>query len=717
MPELLLEVGCEELPAAFVRKAYTDLRDAVAAELAQVFGQSFEGIALGAPRRLIVGFSDVPPRQADSVKELRGPSLKAAFDEQGRPTQALLGFCRSNGAEPPRLRKDEQYVWLDKPMPGLAAWEILAEILPKAIRGLAFEKSMRWGAGKLRFARPIRWILAAYGGEAVEFEIEGVAAGLESRGHRFYAPESFEATSMESLLEGLRKRKVEPDPGRRRETIIAAAKAVAGGEPDLPEDLLDENVFLAEWPDAVVGEFRADHLELPAAVLTTAMAKHERMFPVRDGGNITRRFVFVRNGGEDETVRRGAEWVLNARLDDAQFFYREDAKHDLDFFLEKTSGIVFQAQLGTVRQRADRLASLAKGLAIQGVDSLGNANRFDGEETAAAIAGKYAKADLSTGLVSDMASLQGVVGGEYAKLERDQERFSEAVRWTISTQYDHSRNIPPDDTKKRVATYVIAADQLDKLAGYLGLGLIPSGSSDPYGLRRSAQILIDIGLRWPFNSVWRFDRYLEEAVGEYAGQQVKLDGDSAVKALAELFRARYVAHFADQRFDFVAAASTSDVCSPQVVRNRIEVLNCIATDEAFILAALRAVNIVRAETKKGWIRGFDITENGGCYYPKIGPHSVKTFDGASLSPGESHQPGAQLAQAVNEFFLWRAQAAAKPQDIANQLAAFTGPINRLLDGAMINDHRPQVRQARLDILGLVSGIIEREAGDLTKLQG
>jgi glycyl-tRNA synthetase beta chain len=276
---------------------------------------------------------------------------------------------------------------------------------------------MRWGSNRMRFARPIRWILAAFDGAVVPFEVETVQSTLTSQGHRFYWPELFEAKTLQELTEGLRQRTVEPDPEVRRERIRSGAALVAHGTPLLTEALVDENVYLTEWPQPIEGEFKPEFLELPRPVLITAMAKHEKMFPVQDEkGQLTNRFVFIRNSGEDATVRVGNQWVLNARFNDARFFYTEDRKRTMEQFLEKTSTIVFQEKLGNVRQRADRLSKLAEKLSeVTGGDK--------DEQVLARTAGLYCKADLATGLVSELPSLQGVIGSESEhQLRRSQNR-------------------------------------------------------------------------------------------------------------------------------------------------------------------------------------------------------------------------------------------------------------------------------------------------------
>jgi len=591
MPELLLELGCEELPATSVRRAFEDLRDAIGTALSEAGLLGGSGVALGTPRRLIVSFADVAARQEDQVKEQRGPALKSAYNDSGEPTPALLGFCRSSGVEVGELRKDDQYVWADKKVTGRLSAEILAEALPKAIRSLSFEKTMRWGSGRMRFARPIRWMVALLDGQVVPFEIEGVPSGNRSRGHRFYAPEEFEVRSYDQLLAELRKRSVEPDPETREGLIRNALEAISSGTAQISEDLLAENVFLTEWPTVVEGSFPESYLELPTPVLVTAMAKHEKMFPIRDkSGDLANRFLFVRNAGEDATVRKGAEWVLSARFNDAKFFHDEDRKSTLDDFLEKTSGIVFAEKLGTVRQRADRLAALAEHVAEQtGADR--------DEQVLARNAGLYAKADLSTGLVSEMASLQGVVGSEYAK----REGILDEICWALRCQYDLSLNSVVDSASARTAVRLILADQLDKLAGYLGVGLAPTGSSDPYGLRRAATLLIEAAWRWP-SPLPAYSELLAAACEQYTKQGFELDCAGAERLLGELFASRYDALLTDVRYDVRDAALLGDfpqeVTAPQRVRLRTEMLTSLLPDVGFIQTATRPINIVSSARKK-----------------------------------------------------------------------------------------------------------------------
>ena len=690
MPEFLLEVGCEELPASFVEKAYTDLQEALCKELTELGLCGGGAQACGTPRRLIVSFPDIKARQEDSTKEQRGPSLQAAFDANGEPTKALLGFCKSQGVEPSDLRRDEQYVWVTKHIAGRPTPEILAEILPRIILGLSFEKSMRWGASRARFARPIRWILAAFGGKAVEFDVEGVHSALISYGHRFYAPDPFEARSLSALESELKNRFVEIRAEARKASIIAQVNKIANGATDGYDDLLDENTFLTEWPTAIVGSFPESYLELPEPVLVTAMAKHERMFPVRGAdGKLTNQFVFIRNSGEDETVRKGCEWVLGARFNDARFFYEQDQKLTMDDFLAKTEGIVFQAQLGSVRQRADRLANLAAKIAEY---TGGSAEEIE----LARKAGLYAKADLATGLVSELSSLQGVIGGEYAS----REGFNSDVSFAIANQYRLLSFVHPEkDVSQRVSVILQVADNLDKLGGYLGLGLTPTGSSDPFGLRKSVTWLIAYRnlIEWRAS----FAQMLGWAVGEYGKQGFVLKQESALEALSEVFAGRYPVLWARQgeRRPFEAALGRGEInlmTTPDLVEFKLQCLEQFS-DPSDIQTATRPINIVTSAVAKG--------ENFG---------DLDSVDVKKLNSKE----GSALYEALiaSQVVVTRAESQRDHIQLASTLKTLLPEIHAFFERTMVMSNDPEERFQRLSLAhGVALQLLV--AGDFTKLEG
>lgn len=660
-----------------MRRAYTDLSASIEKSLEEA-GVPFSGQKppIGTPRRLIVCISDVAARQPDQTKESRGPALGSAFGEDGSPSKALEGFCRGQGVDVAEVEKRDGYVWVNKTIPGKPTLELLAEVLPQAIKSLTFDKTMRWGSGRMRFARPIRWILASFGGELVSFDVEGVPSGLQSYGHRFYAPEPFEAKSFDSLLDGLMARKVEPDPKEREKTVRDISTIVASGVPDLPAALVDENVFLTEWPTPIEGAFKSEYLALPEPVLVTAMAKHEKMFPVRDGaGRITNKFVFVRNSGEDETVRKGAEWVLNARFNDAKFFFDEDSKFTLEHFLERTKNVVFQEKLGTIRQRADRLSQLSEWIADQTEAPLA-------EAAFAKQAGLFAKADLTTGLVSELASLQGIVGGEYGK----REGFPDPVCWAIASHYDPLKNEGKDCEGSRTAIRVLLADQIDKLAGYLGIGQVPSGSSDPMGLRRAATYCIESSWkRWDLD----FAGLISVAVTLYARQDIDLDVEGAKKAAKDIFVGRYDALLDDHRHDVVDAAVMADyswsALSPMQVAMRLGELAKIQDDTNFIQTASRPLNILKSARDKG--EAF-----------------VEEKPLASLDRGKlNSREGEALADAL---------ALASPT--VASLKSIAPAIHSYFESTMIMSADAEERKQRLTLVAATCQALLR-LGDLTKL--
>ena len=692
MPELLLELGCEELPATFVRKALIDLAANIEQALTEAevpFTRTDEPI--GTPRRLIMRFADVAARQPDRVKEMRGPGAKSAYDADGKPTKALEGFCRGQSVDLANVRVDGDYVWVTKTIPGKDTAELLAEILPKAITSLNFEKSMRWGESRMRYARPIRWILAAFDGKAVKFNIEKVESGLLSRGHRFNHPKPFEAKTYAELVTKLREREVEPDPAVREKLIREGAAAVCSGKPVLTDDLVDENVFLTEWPTALEGEFDPAFLALPDPVLITAMAKHERFFPVRNAeGKLTNRFISIRNAGVDETVRAGNTWVLNARFNDALFFFEEDKKNNLEYFLDKTEGILFQEKLGSVRKRADRLASLAAYIAEQtGAD--------EAEVEIARTAGLYCKADLSTGLVSELPSLQGVIGGEYA----ERQDLPHAVCCAIGKHYDLNKIPIKDCEGSRTARRLLAADQLDKLVGYLGIGLAPTGSSDPVGLRRAATMLIEVAWSWQ-GTFPTYEELLRAAEKGYREQGIELDGSAMLESAATLFASRYPTMLPEARYDLLEAAIIPDqpwrALDPNGVRFRLACMNEASDDTLFIQTATRPLNIVNAARKK------EIS------FPQV--KCVTDIHTDDLHTDE----GLVLCSVASEIEsdIEAASFEADSKRLIDDLRRLNDPINSFFDSTMVMVDDESIRDARLALLNLICDRLYL-AGDFTKI--
>lgn len=679
MADFLFELGCEELPAGAVARASADLEALVIGFLKE------EGLGFGevkswcTPRRLILSVKGLPEKQEDSTEESRGPSEQAAFGEDGTPSRALQGFCRGKGVDPSAVEIRDGYVWVTQTVLGKGTNEVLAEILPKSIRSLNFDKTMRWGGGRMRFARPIRWILAVLGGETVGFEVEGVVSANRSRGHRFDAPEEFVVTGVDQLLSELRSRHVEPDSGARRERLLEQAKAVASGAPDLPEGLVDENVFLTEWPTAHEGTFDEAFLDLPEPVLVTAMAKHQRFFPVRgDDGAVLNRFVAIRNSGLEENVKAGNEWVLNARFNDAQFFFEEDKDKSMDDLLGMTDRMLFQDKLGTVRQRADRLSALAGFLAKEaGLD--------EASVAAAQQAGLYAKADLACGLVSELSSLQGVIGGEYAK----REGMPEEVAVAISAQYNTSAA-----EGHPVAVALLQADQIDKLVGFVGTGLLPKGSSDPFGLRRCATVLIDSD--WESPGPANFQAAIAQAELLYREQGVELESTEA--AIADIFRGRYEALMSDLAHDVyeasVSGAPTEQIFEPKTIRVRAQAVAVLDKDVEFIQTMRRPLNILSAAMKKG---DLDLPE-------VVSPEKLDSASGVALL-----EEVTKVQTEVHHLLLHE-----EPAQVAGQLQHLAGFIHDFFENTMVMADDDEVRGHRLKLVAETAKTVT-SVGDFTRI--
>jgi glycyl-tRNA synthetase beta chain len=666
MPSILVELGCEELPAVSVEQATISFLDLVKKGLEKAGLSMGEGVWFATPRRMILAIDDVPEVQPDMEKSSRGPGVKAAFDASGNPTPALLGFCRGQSIDPSSVVTDGDYVWAKTVLKGRPTSDVLAEVIPEAIRSLQFPKSMRWGSGRMRFARPIRWILATYGGSVVPFELENIASGSQSCGHRFLNPELFTATSLQDLLSGLRQRSVEPDPNARETRIREGLAALAGtGQAVASDELIRENVYLTEWPMPTKGSFRDEFLGLPEPVLITAMAKHEKSFPIRDAmGSITNEFICIRNSGDETTVSEGFAWVLNARFGDAKFFYESDEDKSLGDFLELTSRMTFQEVLGTVRQRADRLAELTRALATE-LDPTLEADAFQ--------AGLFAKADLSTGLVSELASLQGIVGAEYGR----RSGLADDVCYAIETHYTYEVNCPAETRREMLGMCLSMADQLDKLAGYLGIDLAPSGSSDPYAQRRAVTILIESG--YP-GSLLKFF--------ELAGQGIRMQGlphddEKARQHLESVLFGRYQVAFEEIRHDIVEAAmpsSLSALFDSSYVAARVEALSMVADDVAFVQSATRPINIVSSALSKG-----ETIEFSG--WDSISPAALNSSEATALLDAARRVPTLDTCEDVVEA--------------VEALLGLKGVIDAFFDSTMVMDPDPTTRGARL---GLVMGL-------------
>ncbi len=492
--DLLFEIGTEEIPARFIAPALKDLARLAREELKRL-GLSFEGLkTLGTPRRLTLYVAELAERQPDREEEVLGPPKKAAFDAQGRPTKAAEGFARKQGVSVEELQVKTtpkgEYVYVQKKIPGQETLRLLPELLSRLVTSLPFPKSMRWGRHKLRFARPIRWLLALYGQQVVPLELAGVQATDKTYGHRFMAPG---AITVEGFVDYVRKLRdayviVEPEErlARTLDEVTDAALAVKA-KILKDEALLEENANLVEFPYATLGQFDEEFLALPRPILITAMREHQRYFAVVDEeGHLLPRFVAVNNTKPEDPslLIAGHERVLRARLEDAKFYFERDKKIPLAQRVEELKAVGYHAKLGSLYDKVKRLEALTSWLAQRlAPDLLEVATR----------AAFLSKADLVTEVVQEFPSLQGVMGREYALLSGEPEAVAQAIYEHYLPTYAGGplpQSVP--------GALVALADKVDTLCAFFGIGERPSGAADPFGLRRAAYGLINIILAHGF---------------------------------------------------------------------------------------------------------------------------------------------------------------------------------------------------------------------------
>ena len=519
---LLLEIGTEEVPAHVMPGILSQLKENAAKTFDELRIEYKNIKTLGTPRRSALLVEGLAEQQADLSKENRGPAVNIAFDADGNPTKAAQGFARGQGVKPEELVTKDGYVYAMVHEKGGQTTDLLGETLKGLVDGLNFPNNMHWADLDYKFIRPLRWLVALYGQDVIDFEVANVKSGRTSRGHRFLSEGDFEIANAEDYVEACRKASIIVDQNERCEMIrqqIAEVAAANGGQAEVNEDLLEEVLYLVEYPTALCGKFDEKYLALPAEAVITPMRDHQRYFPVLKDGQLLPLFITIRNGGKEhlETVQHGNERVLRARLEDAQFFFDEDRKKTLEQHGEKLKTVVFQDGLGTIYDKALRLEVLAGYIA----DAIG-ANEQDKKD--AVRAAKLAKADLVTGMVTEFTELQGVMGREYALLDGE----TKAVAQAIDEHY--MPRFAGDSQPASVAGRIVSlADKIDTIVGTFSRGLIPTGSQDPFALRRQALGIVNMlkEAQYHISLSQLVAKAMELLKIVDAGQQAKLQNDVA----------------------------------------------------------------------------------------------------------------------------------------------------------------------------------------------
>jgi len=669
MPQLLLELFSEEIPARMQAQAARDLerlaRERLAAEgLLPEALKTFAG-----PRRLTLVAEGLPAAQSDRHEERKGPRV-------GAPDQAVEGFLRSTGLTRDQLTEKDGVYFAHIHKPGRPTADIVAEMVDTIVRGFPWPKSMTWGRGTLKWVRPLKRILCVFDGEVVPFWIDETQSGDTTEGHRFMgSAQPFKARDFDQYADRLARHFVVLDPEERKERIMDAARTLCFARNfELVEDegLLDEVAGLAEWPTPILGDMDPAFLDLPPEVIRTSMRTHQKYFAVRDPqtGFLVPHFITVANieapdGGK--AIAAGNGKVLSARLSDARFFWDEDRKVRLEDRLEKLKGVTFHAKLGTMYERVERITALAGELAPY--------VRDDAETKALAMrAARLCKADLVTGMVGEFPELQGAMGGYYAEKEGLEPEIVDAIRWHYKPQG------PTDDVPvQAVAATVALADKLDTLVSFFAIDERPTGSRDPYALRRAALGVIRIVLQ----------------------TRTRLP----LKAFAS---AESIAFFADrlkvllreqgQRHDLVDAVfALGDDDLVRIVSKVNALDGFLGTDDGRNLLAgyKRAVNILRAEEKKG---------------------ALPTGEPAELKGAPPEEAG--LVNAVGHMQIEVGKALAKEDYEAamQELAALRPAVDAFFDKVLVNSEVASERENRLRLLMKVRDAMGRVA-DFSQITG
>ncbi|HEY5507012.1 MAG TPA: glycine--tRNA ligase subunit beta [Coriobacteriia bacterium] len=686
--DLVFEIGVEEIPSGPLYAATSQLKSLAASALKDARLEYEEVLVFGSPRRLVLVIEGLSDRQTDLDMRAKGPAVRAAYGEDGAPTAAALGFARGKGLDVADLVRDTEngteYVYAVIRAEGLYAEDVMPGLLATLAAGLDWPKSQRWGSGETRFIRPVRWLLALFGGEVVPVEFADLTAGRVTYGHRFLSEGAIEVPSVGDYFEALRRGTVMVDGEARAQFIregIEAASRDAGGCAVVPEKVFAEVVNLVESPTVGVGHFDAAFLRVPREVLETAMESHQRYFPVQDPeGALTSAFVVVHNGDPDRTeaIVAGHERVIRARLSDAAFFYDEDLKVGMETWVERLSSAVFQEKLGSVADKVSRIERLTEALAtIHGA--------APEEASRAARAAHLCKADLVSHAVVEFPSLQGVMGRYYALASGEHEAVAQAIVEHYRPRF--AGDAPPESVP---GLLVSAADKLDTICGIFALGQAPTGSADPYALRRSIigvlAMVLDGGLHLTL------DEAIAAALGGYR-DVLDFDLDavgSAVKAFS-LGRLEIMLRDRGHAFDTVEAVMQVAADDPADAAKR-----CDALTAARATVPMADLAIAYARVRN------------------LGDAALGTgYDRSAMGPSET-----ALADAIerSESLVAASVAAADWEGALAHLAGLRGPIDAFFADVLVMDEDAALRANRLRLLNRFTALFAGVA-DFSRLQG
>lgn len=688
MRNLVIEIGTEEIPADALdlASAYLDKKTAEFLDDNRVEHGAVQ--VLTTPRRMIVEVGDVAEESTALTQEFRGPSCDRAFDADGNPTKAAQGFARGKGVDVAQLERRDvdgtEYVFAKIDKPSQPTCGLLGTIAEQLISTIPWKKSQRWGACSAHFSRPVRWLVGLFGADVVEFEFAGLASGRVTYGHRFLAPQPIELACADDLVPALEKAYVVCDQKARANKIreqIAEVEQQTGLVASVPQGTFDEVLGLVEYPTVLVGHFDEEFLQVPPEIITDAMLSHQRYFPMYSkGGRLSNAFIVVSNGNPEcsKVIIEGNERVVRARLADAAFFYHEDLKRPLESYVDDLANQVFQEKLGTMKQKTLRMVALATQLATDaGVDSA-VAER-------AARAALLAKADLVTNAVVEFTSQQGVMGGYYARAAHEADEVAIAVEQHYRPKFAGD-DLPENDEGKIVAI----ADKLDTIAGLFAIGQPPTGSKDPFALRRGA-----IGIIAILQSGLNVDlaRAIDDAIAGYG--KLEFDREAVTAQVADFFAGRLNVIAKDKGYtaEVVNSVLATGVINPIEVLARCEALSAARQNNKELYEDLETA-YKRANNLRDASLGTEFDEG-------MASAEEKTL----LAAVDKAQADVDLALAAGNY----SQALVA-------LAELRAPIDAFFDGVMIMDEDEAIRNNHIRLLNRFVSVFSNVA-DFEKLGG
>jgi glycyl-tRNA synthetase beta chain len=693
MASFLLEVGTEELPASFIVDALRQWQERIPKHLNEHQLTTSRVNVYGTPRRLALLIEGLPSQQSDRQLELKGPSLSAAFvksDPQGEPTKALLGFVKSKGINLQDIFVKETdkgaFVFANQQIEGRETAAILQELAPSWVTGLEGKRLMRWGNGDLKFPRPIRWLVSLFNSKVLPITLENVQSDRISQGHRVLHPRSVIIDTAADYVETLREAFVLVDGKERQKHILTQVHSIVelfGGKAEVPNDLLEEVTYLVEFPTAVIGEFEREFLELPQPVIKTEMVSHQRYFPVHSVDHpeqLLPRFITISNGDPDKSrlIAAGNGRVIRARLSDGKFFYDSDRAAPLESFLPLLEKVTFQAQLGSVKEKVERIRTIAKAV----TEAIANLEITAADSALIDRTAQLAKADLVTQMVKEFPELQGQMGYYYALSSGEPLAVAMGIREHYQPK-GAGDALPTSLTGKIIAI----SDRIDTLVGIFGLGIIPTGSSDPFALRRAATGIVQIAWEGEFNL--DLPKLLQAAIAIYAAKNLlSQSSETVLENLYKWFKQRCETILADQGIEY-------------------DLVNAVMGGEDLTYSIQGLHNLVRIKERAHFLQKSRDEETLGAIYEPIVRASRLAAQGnldySAMDVQSVITPSKLVETAEQNLYQAIAALPSQPSDqqLMEGIKAIAPLLSKFFEDVLVMSDDQEIRQNRLNLLAII----------------